>query len=484
MIDRHRTIPQLIPSILPPTYTEASKNISTFFGPKERPASSTAGHALLIDGVALEEKCRWLCLSNSIIGLCREHANSLDLSVQNPQSITSIQEALGQDEPRAHYASEATVIVIAAFQSSNYSAIPLALSGSCKAETGDGMALWLQEVLRAWRNEPSGAAAHGPIWSIATDGESTMRTCWFHLCVSRTLSDSDPIYPPLKNLTGLNLQTGEDNVTMTCDPKHVVKRRLKKNDLCLQDIDLLPGFATLLRNRDGILVNHSIVNKTHIQFHLNQLPETNPKMVESLVDPADKQNVPKAVMLVDLINQLRTLNTTNFTPSQVDELKALTTIGTVFSAFADPFTKANMSLAEQLTSLSKYAHLAFVLYSKHSTDFMTAPLYADSQAAVKDIFFCIAKQQVLDPTADFHIILCGTDRLETNFCLARTQTHHCNFDILDLTNKLATSSLIDSIYLRNPELDTGSRRLKTLGKIGVDHVNPKSWEGNVSVQLW
>ena len=223
-IGRHRKVPQLIPSILSPTYLEVSENISTFFDPKERPTTSTAGHSLLIDGVALEEKCRWLRPSNSIIGLCREHAGSLDLRVQNLQSITSVQAALDQDKPRVHYSSEATVVAIGPFRSSNYSAIPLALSGSCKGETGDGMALWLREVIRAWREEPSGAAAHGPIWSVATDGESTMKTCRFRLCMSQTLSDSDDIYPLLKNLTGMNLQTGEDNITMTCDPKHVLKR--------------------------------------------------------------------------------------------------------------------------------------------------------------------------------------------------------------------------------------------------------------------
>ena len=56
-IGRHRSVPQLIPSILSPTYSEVSKNISTFFDPNERPVSSIAGHSLLIDGVALEEKC-------------------------------------------------------------------------------------------------------------------------------------------------------------------------------------------------------------------------------------------------------------------------------------------------------------------------------------------------------------------------------------------------------------------------------------------
>jgi len=243
----------------------------------------------------------------------------------------------------------------------------------------------------------------------------------------------------------------------------------------------MSGFATLLRNRDGILVNRSIANKNHIRSHLIQLPETDVKMVESLVDPADKQNVPKAVALIQLINKLQTLDTAAYTPSQADEHETLTAIGTIFSSFADPFIDVNLSLTEQLISLSKYSHAIFALYAKHSTDFMTSPLYADSQAIVKDIFFCVAKQQTLDPTADFYIILCGTDRLEIDFCLARTQSHHRNFDMLDLANKLATSTLIDSVYLRNPGLDAGSRRLKTSGAIGVDHVNPKSWKGDVSV---
>ena len=77
----------------------------------------------------------------------------------------------------------------------------------------------------------------------------------------------------------------------------------------------------------------------------------------------------------------------------------------------DPFTNPHMSLAEQLTLLSKYTHAAFAFYTKHTTSFMASALYADSQAVVKDVFFCVAKQQTLDPTANFYIIHCGTDRL-------------------------------------------------------------------------
>lgn len=229
-IGHHRTVPQLIPSILSPSRDEVSKNISTFFNQNERPASSTAGHALLIDGVALDEKCRWFRLADSIIGLCREHAGNLDLRVRSLQSITSIQDALCEDTPRAHYASEATVVAIAPFRSSNYSAIPLALSGSCKAENGNVMAGWLGGAISAWKEEESGESLHGPIWSIATDGESTMRTCRFYLCMSQTLSTSENIHPLLKNLTGLNLRTGEGNITMTCDPKHIFKRKSVASD--------------------------------------------------------------------------------------------------------------------------------------------------------------------------------------------------------------------------------------------------------------
>lgn len=223
------------------------------------------------------------------------------------------------------------------------------------------------------------------------------------------------------------------------------------------------------------------MNKNHLCLHLVQLPHINPGSVESLVDPSDKQNVPKAVMLIQSLDQLRSLNVSGYNPSQINEHHSLAAIGEVFSSFMNPFIDVTMTLSNQLVSLSKYTHTVFAIYSKHSTNFMTSALFADSQAIVKDVYFCIAKQKLLNPHANFYIIHCGTDQLETNFCLARTQNHHRNFDILDLAGKLATSSLIDSIFARNPSLDAGSRRLKVTDTVGIDHLNPKSWIGDVDV---
>ena len=111
----HRRVPQLIPAILAPSFEVASANISTFFNQEERPSSVPTGHSLMIDGVALEERCRYLRSFDSVIGLCREHAGVLDLCVRSLQSILVIGEAIHTKEPRAHYASEATVVAVAPF---------------------------------------------------------------------------------------------------------------------------------------------------------------------------------------------------------------------------------------------------------------------------------------------------------------------------------------------------------------------------------
>lgn len=245
------------------------------------------------------------------------------------------------------------------------------------------------------------------------------------------------------------------------------------------DVDV--GFATLLRSREGLLVYTTVANKNHLRSHLVQLEGVTEKVVESLIDPADKQNVPKAVTLIQYIGKLRELDTSSYTPSHLTEHHALVTLGEVFNSFMLPFTDVQMSLSDQLISLIKYAYLTFFLYRKHGTQFMTSALYSDSQAVVKDILFCIAKQKLLDPSKPFYIIQVGSDHLEACFCNARTQTHHRNFDLLELSYKLAIASLINSIYLRNPELDAGSRRLNLTNAIGVDHVSPKSWVGDVTV---
>ena len=209
-----------------------------------------------------------------------------------------------------------------------------------------------------------------------------------------------------------------------------------------------------------------------------------------LLDPADKQNVPKAVALLEAISDLRRFPLDNLLPSEAADLHRFHFLGEVISSFLSPFTDVTLSLGQQIVSLVKYAHLICACWIRHGSSFMTGALYANTQAIVKNIVFSLAKQQLMDGTQNFYIILDGTDRLEQVFSDARTQDHSRNFDLLQLSQKLATASTINGIFLRNPELNRGHSRLNLTAATGVDHSNPKSClgdltSGSVNIQaLW
>src|SRR5258705_2505488 len=157
----------------------------------------------------------------------------------------------------------------------------------------------------------------------------------------------------------------------------------------------------------------------------------------------------------------------------------LTLLGTILKSLVEPFTNIDCSLTEQLESLSAYAHLSFVMFRLHGTSFTSNQLYADCQIMIKNTYFCVAKQQLLDPARGFFLSQIGDDRLELNFCEVRTSTHHRNVDILDLAQKEAAAMDQHEILNRHRDWDRGHRRLKYVDSNAVDHVNPRSWKGDV-----
>ena len=247
----------------------------------------------------------------------------------------------------------------------------------------------------------------------------------------------------------------------------------------LHSIEFTLGFATQVRVRDGFQVWDGVCNRHLLLRFLVKLHGMSEDKAHQLLDPADKQNVPKAVKLLQAICDLRRFPLDNLLPSEEANLRRFHFLGEVISSFLSPFINVTLSLEQQIISLVKYAHLICVCWIRHGSAFMTGALYADTQAIVKNIIFSLAKQQILDATKNFYIILDGTDRLEQVFSDARTQDHSRNFDILQLSQKLATASTINSIFLRNPDLNRGHARLNLAAATGVDHVNPKSCLGNL-----
>ncbi|PIL27027.1 hypothetical protein GSI_10166 [Ganoderma sinense ZZ0214-1] len=489
--------PHVTPCISTPTAREISTNISALCNPNVKPPMLVPGHPssddspirdpyhlvagniLAINGVAIEEKCRFLADTNDIIGLCREHSGSLNTQVTSFEAVKAIEAALHQDAEgtpasgaphpdsiRCCYGKDATVAVVMPYaRTDHYTPVPLLVSASCKSEKGTEMVEWIRLVLETWKKHPYGEQTHGPFWALASDGESSFRKAKFILCLSEPVDRLSPLGEKLYRLSGLNCYVGPDLVTGTCDPKHVIKR-----------------FATLVRNPRGIETFDIHLTCHNVYEHLRRLPSMTADRARQLLDPADKQNVPKAVTLLQKLRELKTHAEPSSHPSERRRGENLSFLAEVFGFFVRPFTFIDMTLSEQIRSLSTYAHLIAALWICHGTRFITGALYADSQAVVKNIIICVARLQLVDENLPFYIILEGTDRLEALFGDCRTQDHSRNFDILQLSEKLGTSTLIQSIFERNPDLDRGHRRLTLKDAMGVDHVNPRSWTGNVRVR--
>ncbi|KAF8163984.1 hypothetical protein BJ912DRAFT_1097015 [Pholiota molesta] len=471
-IRRHRKIPRLLPSITAPSKSENDNNMTTFLDPEVRPppskiAGQIPGNVLMFDGVALETRCRYCPRRNQILGLCREHSNNVTTEVNSAEDIDHIRHALLKEEDPAKkvcFGSDATVVAVAAYAQKDHNPVPLIVSPSDKTEKWTALKEWVERFLSNYAVHEFGECLTGPMWTIASDGDAVYRRAKHEICTTTELDPSSSLGQKLGHLLGLNTFTSSECIVWTCDPKHIMKR-----------------FATLLRSKTGLMIEDTNITATDIIRHLATLPGMSPEKAIELLDPGDKQNVPKAVSLIQ--NLLKLKDYANPTDNQFDCQKRhhINFLAHFLGCFVLPFIDVEMSLSEQLKSLSQFAHLAGILQLKHGSSCLTGALYADTQATIKNLFFTTARLQSISPNLNFYIILEGTDRLENLFSDCRTQDHARNFDIDELSGKLSAATLINAAFERNPDIKKPHRRLNLKDVMGLDRVNPRSWEGNTRV---
>lgn len=493
-VRRSHKIPQLLASMATPTKEEIDHNITVFFSPDVKPFPITYPNGIpgvvgAFDGLALNSKCRYCPRRRVILGLCREHAHRVNTTITDVKSVEKIRDTLFGEasqnlDTKVCFGSDATVVAIGSYtRTDNYAMVPVIVSPSDKTEKAQDLAKWIQTFIDAWKDHAYGEKVSGPLWALASDGDATFRRARHMICMAQRIDLTSLLGRRLSPLKGLNLYTSKEGITGTCDPKHIFKRALLTTIIsifrCLLS-DGQTGFATLLRNTSGILVYGTNITPQHTIDKLSKLPELSHEAARELLDPADKQNVPKAVGLIQRLASLETLEKPKdaFASNRRDMLIFLATL---FMTFLRPFIDINMNLSEQVESLATFAHLATVLWIDHGAACITGALYADCQAVIKNIIFTIARCQDISPDILFHIITEGSDRLERLFGDTRTQDHDRNFDIRRLTEKLSIAAILNSSFERNPDLDCGHRRLSLDGAIGIDHVNPRSWKGDVQV---
>src|ERR1700676_3722143 len=139
------------------------------------------------------------------------------------------------------------------------------------------------------------------------------------------------------------------------------------------------------------MINDANIRPSDIVDQLALLPNMS---IEKLLDPSDKQNVPKAVTLVQSLLQLKDLPA-SLNPTVNQRWHAIVFVAEMMGYFMRPFITINMTLSEQVRSLATYTFLAAAVQIKHGTACLTGPLYADSQATMKNIIFTIARMQVM-----------------------------------------------------------------------------------------
>ena len=139
------------------------------------------GHSLLIDGVAVDERGCYDRERNEVIGFCREHVVGLDQWITNMAAIEYLSGLTHGQDLSLHYGSEASVVAIAAHRPDHYQAIPLVVSTKRGKETGEDCAGWLKVVIDPWASNEYGTLRNGPIWSVSSNGEASLRNSCFNL---------------------------------------------------------------------------------------------------------------------------------------------------------------------------------------------------------------------------------------------------------------------------------------------------------------
>lgn len=354
-----------------------------------------------------------------------------------------------------------------------YAARPFVISGTCKREDSEEHAEVLQRAIDAVRTHLR--ALGGKLYGVSSDGESRRCKSLGLLTMCYELSPSSAIYSLLGPLPLFNRLVGVDDLVCDKDWRHVIKRFRN----------------TLLRNSTPLRINGSTLTRPLIKRHLVEALGMSSSTADSLLSPNDPQDV---VLAFRLLNSISTLPPApaHSTPIYESTRNTLRLLGRVYSHLLKCYTELTLSLREQLEHLSAIAHILLTLYMQDKGGIIPAILYLDVQIMIKNVYFCVAKILVDNPDSGVLWIIClGTDALEKIFGLVRTMIgSDANADQLQLTSRMSGAIQCSQILQEHPEWDRGPRRLAIPSLQGqgdhvassVDHVNPRSWAGDVSVK--
>ncbi|KAJ7847960.1 hypothetical protein B0H13DRAFT_2404873, partial [Mycena leptocephala] len=436
------------------------------------------GVNLMVDEVALEERAVHFRHTNSVGGICWRHSPLVNLVLNTYDSALALAKSL--KDGKVHFAKEMTVVAASCFgEAGTY---PILALPTCKHVTADDSGTIYEVAMEAWRS--SGAAEKvGRIWSWSTDGDMIRRVAGYKAFLTQKLGPTSKsrIYGTLAGMTGLNLWTGPDDVTLDFDFKHIFKRK-SQSHLIRNLLNIFTGICTLLRSPAGIALNNGrIINPTMLARYLIRLPNQDTASVHDLLFPHDPQDVPRAIELLLGVIALGELDYSAADANTCSDVDALRLLASVIKSILEPFTNTSITLTQQITSLATFSHLSFTLFRCSRLQYMSNQLYGDSQTIIKNAMFCLAKQQELDPTQPFYLFQVDDDPLERLFGKLRMLGgHNSAMNYAQAIDRLGHGCDLQGAFMRNPDPEQGERRLSMSRSEGVDHLTMKSWTADLT----
>jgi len=147
-----------------------------------------------MDEIALEERASHHHASNSVIRLCHSHLHLIYPSLHTYDSALRIAEKLA--EGTIHLGKEMSVIAVGSFGDDEI--FPVLATPTCKCEDSEKMMSIFMLVRDHWK-ETGAEEQLGPIFSFATDGDSTRRAAGHSLFLKTELSVTSKLYGTLSH---------------------------------------------------------------------------------------------------------------------------------------------------------------------------------------------------------------------------------------------------------------------------------------------
>uniref|UniRef100_D8Q4A2 Uncharacterized protein n=1 Tax=Schizophyllum commune (strain H4-8 / FGSC 9210) TaxID=578458 RepID=D8Q4A2_SCHCM len=473
-IQPHRRLYRMTVSTEGIRLTDIASNIDTVYGPHESPRGGLlersvplerCGLTLAIDETMIEAKVEYVQENDTLGGPCFEHSNRLK-SVRVGDDCETVKAAVAAvRDGTVHIATEVSVGAISRLARTGYAARPVFLIPTCKKRSYAQSVELILYTLEAWDRSENGAKKYGPIFNVASDGDAIRRASLFTICMCEEVRVGHPLWEYLHELFPLGLNP-----------------RIGKNSAC-----------TLVCSKDGMFINGVKVNPALLHIWLERIPNRRwpDTSIESLLQPDDAQDVPRAIKLLWLIADIRTINTDGMDPHELEEFTALCILGEMFEALVLPFVEPALTLSEQYRYLVKFSHILSALYARNGRDFCSNQLYNDFQCMVKAAVYLIAKTLRLNPKLGVYFCLLGDDVVEALFGLIRMLGGHSpNASLLQFKQRAEAAINLAAVFERYPQLERLGRRLQLRPIPGagmrrardMDHIRPPTWHGEVAAE--